>query len=64
MSFLAEKHMRLMQGFQALSEPMREALRLRAKGLSPSLIGRKLGITTSDARVLLHAAWNTWMRLA
>lgn len=63
MTFHAERHMRLREAYDSLSEPMRMALKLRIGDKLPaSLVGRRLGLSTEEARELITAALDAWVK--
>lgn len=55
--FFAERSAMARQAFERLSKPKQAALTLRLRdGLAPSVIGRRLGLTIGEVRLLLADA--------
>lgn len=60
-----ERRVRVREAYESLSEPMRVALKLRMQhGMTPDQVGRALGLTAAEARLLLRVAMREWHRRA
>jgi DNA-directed RNA polymerase specialized sigma24 family protein len=60
-----ERRVRVREAYESLSEPMRVALKLRMQErMTPDQVGRVLGLTAEETRLLLAVAMREWHRRA